>query len=178
MSSIEKKMNESIEELHNMQADQIKKTVSDLMTKVFEQGMSFKDAVGISDESMESIYGHAYRSYNSGNYDEGRELFRVLTMLNPLEPKYLLGVAACNHMLKDYEKAIESYVSCTLMNADDPLPYYYASDCCLKINDISSALIFLQIVVDLAKDKKEYAIIKDRAQLTIDGLSAQIKEKK
>jgi type III secretion system low calcium response chaperone LcrH/SycD len=166
-------MDKAIKELENIQSEEMEKTLTDIFTKIFIQGMSLKEAVGMSDGLMEEVYGQAYRLYNSGNYQDGKELFRMLMVLNPMEPKYALGVAACDHMLKDYAKAIEGYTVCSMLEPSNPIPYYHASDCCIKMNDIPTALTFLQIVVDLTKNKPEFTIIKDRSQLMIDGLKTR-----
>ena len=71
-----------------------------LFDAVCIQNMTLKDIVGLQDEQVEGLYGQAYRLFNNGQYDQAKNLFRLLTALNFHEPKYPLGRAACLHMEK------------------------------------------------------------------------------
>src|ERR1700722_6951344 len=65
---------------------------------LFGSGVSPREAMGMSDQAVEGIYGQAYRLYNAGKYKEASQLFRLLLMLNSGESKFALGLAACFHM--------------------------------------------------------------------------------
>src|SRR5580658_2269831 len=90
-------------------ADQLKnfdKALGEISNKMFKEGMSPKDAMEVNPQVLENIYAQAYRLYNTGKYVEASHLFRILIMINSLETKYMLGLAACFHMLKEYQNAI------------------------------------------------------------------------
>ena len=42
-------------------------------------------------------------------------------MLNAMEPKYILGLAACFHMLKEYFNAIQTYTMCSALDLQNPI---------------------------------------------------------
>lgn len=164
---------EMSEGLESEQAEKLDK----LSSKMLGQGVLPKDAMGLSDQMIEGIYGQAYRLYNTGKYKEASQLFRLLIMLNAQELKYSLGLAACFHMSKDYATAVDVYTTCGIIDPHNPVPHYHASDCYLQMGDKISAIIALEMAIKRAGDKAEYSQLKDRAQLTIDSLKEEMAKK-
>jgi len=156
------------------QGKQFEQAFGELTKKVYLQGMSPKDAMGVSNSVLESIYAQAYRLYNTGKYVEATHLFRMLVMMNAMEPKYILGLAACFHMLKEYDNAIQTYTMCSAIDPTSPVPHYHSSDCFIQMKDYLSAMICLELTIKRAADKPEYAKIKERAQLSLDSLKHQL----
>lgn len=136
-----------------------------------------KDLLGLSDQMVEGIYGQAYRLYQTGRYNDASQLFRLLIMINSTDSKFTLGLGACMHMLKDFKAAAGVYSLCAVIDPDNPLPHYHASDCFLQMNDKPSALISLELAVKRAGEKPEYQKLKDRAQMTIDNLKNEIEKR-
>jgi len=153
------------------------KEIHEAADKVVKQGMMPRDAMGLSDAMVEGIYGQAYRLYNTGKYKDASQLFRLLIMLNSTESKYAMGLAACFHMLKEYKNAVSTYSICGVIDPENPIPHFHASDCYTHMEDPVSALIALEMAVKRAGDKPEYQTLKDRALLSIDALKQEIEKK-
>jgi type III secretion system low calcium response chaperone LcrH/SycD len=162
------------EELGTAVGKEKAKDFQNVAAKVVQQGMMPKDMMGLSDAMVEGIYGQAYRLYNTGKYRDASQLFRLLIMLNSAEPKYAMGLAACFHMMKDYKNAVSTYTICGVVDPDNPIPHYHASDCYIHMEDPVSALIALEMAVKRAGNKPEFQMIKDRALLTIESLKKEI----
>lgn len=143
---------------------------------MMQKGALPKDMLGISDGTIEAIYGQAYRLYNTGKYKDACQLFRLLVMLHASEPKYCMGMAACFHMLKDYKGAVEAYAVCSLIDPESPIPHFHSSDCYLQMKNPISALVALEMAVKRAGDRPHYAVLKDRAMLTVASLKKEIIE--
>jgi type III secretion system low calcium response chaperone LcrH/SycD len=154
------------------------KEYQNIAQKAMQQGVMPKDILGLSDAMVEGIYGQAYRLYNTGKYKDASQLFRLLIMLNSTEPKYSMGLAACFHMLKEYQNAVSTYAMCGVVDPENPIPHYHASDCYIHLKDPISALIALEMAVDRSKEKQEYQTLKDRAKLTIETLRQEINQNK
>ncbi len=150
--------------------------LGDVTEKLFKQGMAPKDALGASPGYLENIYAQAYRLYNTGKYSEAGHLFRVLVMFNAMEPKYMLGLAACMHMLKDFVNAIHTYTLCSALDPDNPIPHYHSSDCFIQMKEYLSAMICLELAIESCKNKQEFAKMKERAQLSLESLKQQAEE--
>jgi type III secretion system low calcium response chaperone LcrH/SycD len=138
------------------------------------KGSTAKDALGLTDAMVEGIYGQAYRLYNTGKYKDAIQLFRLLIMLNTTEPKYVIGLAACFHMQKEYKSAVDIYSMVSVIDPQSPLPFYHASDCYMQMGDPLSASIALELAIKRAADKPEFKALKERATLTIESLKKQI----
>lgn len=148
--------------------------ISQMTNRASEQYNSIKDIVGLSDESAESIYGQAYLLYNTGRYRDASQIFRLLIMLNSTEPKYLMGLAACFHMLKEYATAGGTYNLVTILDPDNPIPFFHASDCYIQMGDKLSAIAMLEMAVKRAGDKPAYATLKQRAQISAEALKKEL----
>jgi type III secretion system low calcium response chaperone LcrH/SycD len=142
--------------------------------KILKEKMTPKDAMGVSASYLENVYAQAYRLYNTGKYGEGVHLFRILIMLNPMEPKYLLGLAACFHMLKDYDNAIQTYTMCSALDPTTPIPHYHTSDCFIQQKDYVSAMISLELAIERSGDKQEFNKIKERSLMSLQSLKKQL----
>lgn len=160
-----------------LEPEQVKK-LEQAGSRIVGEGYPPKEAFGISDQMVEGIYGQAYRLYNTGKYKEASQMFRLLIMLNAQELKYSLGLAACFHMSKDYYAAIDVYSTCGVLDPQNPIPHYHASDCYLQLGDKISAMIALEMAVRRAGDKAEYQQLKDRALMTIESLRNEITKPK
>lgn len=167
-------INKIVEEMsQGMEREQTKR-LEQFASKMVGPGVSPKDTMGLSDQMVEGIYAQAYRMYNSGKYKEASQLFRLLIMLNGAEPKYSLGLAACFHMVKEYETAAEAYTTCGMIDPNNPIPHYHASDCYLQMGDKVSAMIALEMAVKRSGSKPEFSQLKDRALMTIESLKEEI----
>lgn len=152
---------------------QMESAFNELADKFFKKGLTPKDAMGINNNLLEGIYAQAYRLYNTGKYVEATHLFRMLILTNPAETKYLLGLAACFHMLKEYKNAIQTYTMCSILDPQSPLPHYHSSDCFIQMKDYLSAMLSLEMSISKAADRPEYAKMKERAALSLDSLKNQ-----
>lgn len=143
-----------------------------LAQNAFKGNISIKTLAGISDEKEESVYGQAYLLYNTGRYKEATEVFRVLITINATEPKYMMGLAACFHMMKDYDSAVASYMICTFLDPFSPIPHFHLSDCYIQLEDKLSAIASLEAAIKRA-DKPEFKTLKERCEITLNGLKAE-----
>lgn len=178
MQSGQQEFRKAVEEMsRGLEPDQAKK-LEQITSKVVGQGVPPKDAMGLSDQMVEGIYAQAYQLYNTGKYKEASQLFRLLIMLNGAESKYSLGLAACYHMAKDYDAAVTVYTTCGMLDPNNPIPHYHASDCYLQMNDKVSAMIALEMAVKRSGSKPEFTQLKDRALMTIESLREEIAKPK
>lgn len=141
-----------------------------------EDCKAMKDILGISDEAAEGIYGQAYLLYNTGRYKDAGELFRLLIMMNATESKYLIGLAACYHMMKEYQSAGSTYNLASIIDPDNPVPFFHASDCYLQLGDTVSAASMLEMAIKRAGAKPQFATLKQRAEITLNTIRKDIKQ--
>ncbi len=169
---LDQAIQEALGKLGEQNSKELAEAVGKISKNVFEKGMLPKDAMGLSDSMVEGIYGYAYRLYNSGKYRDASHLFRILILLNCTESKYILGMAACQHMQRDYPNAIASYSFVGLVDPFNPLPHYHLSDCYLKSGALPMAIAELQQAINKCERQPQYALIKQRATLMLESLQA------
>jgi len=141
-----------------------RKAYEEVLLKIFRDGMSPKEAMGLSDETMEALYGYAYRLYESGNFADSQRIFQYLVNFNAAETKYSLGLAACYHMQGKYQAAIEAYMLCAMFDQESPIPFYHIADCYVKMEMPEGALIALDDAIRMAFLPR-HTLIRERATL-------------
>jgi type III secretion system low calcium response chaperone LcrH/SycD len=137
-----------------------------------------KDMLGISEESIESLYSQAYLLYNTGRYRDAIQVFRLLTMLNPMESKYTMGLAASLHMLKEYKGSAAMYTLVSILDPENPIPHYHASDCYIQMGDKLSSLAMLEMAIKKSGSKVEFSALKKRAEITLDAIKKELMQTK
>lgn len=145
-----------------------------VLTKVFEQGMSPREAMKISETELAQLYSYAYQMFTTGKYLEARELFKMLLTLEPGEAGFALSLGACHHHLGHYEHALDAYMLASALTPADPIPLFYAYGCYLNLKDLPAAGVMLSNVVAKAGDTPQYAKLKERAVMLLEGLEKQL----
>jgi type III secretion system low calcium response chaperone LcrH/SycD len=150
--------------------------LAEAMMETMKSGKIPREALGFSNERMETIYGQAYRLYNTGKFAEAMQLFRVLLIAEPTDPKYYLGMAACFHMMKDYTNAARLYMICSVVDATSPIPCFHAADCYIQLRERASAIMSLEMGIKRAGDRPEYQVLKERSLLMIENLKKELSQ--
>lgn len=134
-----------------------------------EEGSSIASTLNISPDVMEFLYGEAYRLYMIRKYDDAMKFFKLLYLFMPLDTRFSLGLASCFHSKKDYEKATAWYMTVSMLDQETPLPFYYLSDCFLKIGEPSMAAGALKIALERAGDNPEFSQLKERMKRMVSS---------
>lgn len=150
--------------------------VKQIMEVALKKGIMPKQALQISDDTMEAIYTQAYTLYNQAKYRDSSFIFRLLMLLDFTTPKYVLGLAACAHRMQDYTNAANLYFLCAALDPDNPLPHFHATDCYIALNALATASYSLQLAIEVAGQQPQYESIKERATLMKEALDKQIEE--
>ncbi len=124
----------------------------------------------IDKSTAEEIYTHAYYLFQSGNFLHARHLFGILTVFFPQETRYILGVAGCLHLEKEFQMAAEIYEIAAKTDLSDPLPYYHQTDCEINLGHWDNAKKCLIEVIKRGEDKAEFGEIVEKAKLTLAKL--------
>jgi len=153
-----------------------KKEYAKLMVKIFEKGMSPKDAMEISDEMVAQIYSYAYSKFSAGHYSDARELFKVMLSLEPLNADFATALGICHHKLKDYEYALYCYMLGTFLDLKSPVCLFYAYDCYASQNNDVAAGVMLCNVIARCGSEPMYDHIRNDAQVRLAALEKRLVE--
>ena len=148
--------------------------VKQIMEVALKKGIMPKQALQISDDTMEAIYTQGYTLYNQSKFRDASYIFRLLMLLDFTTPKYVLGLAACAHRLSEFTNAANLYFLCAALDPTNPLPHFHATDCYVQLGATSIAAYSLQLAIETAGDQPQYESIKQRAELMYEGLNKQL----
>jgi type III secretion system low calcium response chaperone LcrH/SycD len=165
-----KEISERIAELEDIKDVDTGKLMGNSVMEGMKSGLSPKEMFDLSDEIVETVYSHAYNLYNRGKYDDSLLMFKLLIFLDPEDPRYRMGIAACYHLLKEYEVAMSMYLLAGTLGDNDPLPFYHAADCCSQMDSAAAASMMLETCIAECQGKPEYRIIEERSKMMIDAL--------
>lgn len=115
----------------------------------------------VAEEKIEEMHALAYFLYGQQHYLDASYIFRQLTIARPSEAKYWKGLGACLQMLKDYNDALNCYVSAQLLNGESPDPYLYlyAADCYLALKEVKSGFKALEAAKIQAKKINDQRVL-------------------
>lgn len=134
-----------------------------LAKKFGENGRTFRDFTELTPESMEVFYMTAYNLYNGRKYEDAAKVFRLLCLLNHLEPKYWKGLAASRQNSEDHEGALEAYGYLTLLDVHDPYPPFHGAKCLLALGRTEEAESGLRAAMVNSSGKEELADLHQQA---------------
>lgn len=136
---------------------------SEFRRKELMEGKVPQEILGFSDETMAKFYEMAYRLFEFRRYEEASNAFLFLASLNPHIGDYWIGFGMATQMCHQYELAIDAYELAAIIDLDNPIPYFYLAKCLFAIHDRDSALQALDLAIETAGDRAEYAGLKEQA---------------
>ncbi|RDB31804.1 SycD/LcrH family type III secretion system chaperone [Candidatus Similichlamydia laticola] len=135
---------------------------------VYEKGVLFKDALGLSEENMEAFYAWGFQLFEKKQFSEAFQLFNILVILDPIQWKYRYALATTLHRQKNYKDAVKAYLMSVMLEPARyiPLPHYHAADCYIQMQDFCSAIVMLDLCMKHCDpDSSEHQIILERAEV-------------
>lgn len=167
-------LQETLQRINPASGKQSEEAIKHVLEGAIKKGIMPKTALKINDETMEAVYTQGYNLYGQGKYKEASHVFRLLMLMDFTTPKYVLGLAACAHRLKDYRNAANLYLLCATLDPNNPLPHFHAADCYLQVKLPTVALFSLNSAISAAAEQKQYTLIKERALLMKKALEEQL----
>lgn len=119
----------------------------------------------VSSDEMEALYSFAHDFYKNGNFEKALNVFRMLTLMEIRDYRFVYGLACTLKEMELYILAVRFFNLATIIEPTNPVPSYQAADCFNILSDEFSNLRFLEIAIDLAGDQHKYEAIKTRALL-------------
>ncbi len=141
--------------------DEFKSQLNELLTPA----VTFGELKGLKPETLETMYSVAHTLYESNQYQKAREIFQTLTLLNHFEYKYFFGLASCLQMEKNYERAAHTFGLCYMLEPEEPAVPFHSAYCHMMLGDYKAAKSGFYAAALWAGEKKEYAALKERAQM-------------
>ncbi len=132
----------------------------------------------LPEQAFETIYQVAKQFYEGGNYHAALPLFRALVAYDHHSYRFCIGCAACLHILGHYLVAAQGYILAYAADPINPIPLFYAAECCEKLGQPDQAIIILALASAISGKRKEYQGLKEKADLIGERLKKQMSKKK
>lgn len=156
--------------MENRPIYQLSKTVKDKLQKVTQfrndliEGSSVQDILEYSDQTLANFYKAAYALFEEKRYEDATHAFLFLTVLNPYNHDFWVGLGMSLQMTHEYERAIDAYELAALADISSPVPYFYLAKCLFAIHDRTSALQALELALETAGDEERFQDLKNQAE--------------
>lgn len=92
-----------------------------------------------SEAEVEQFYAYAFAQYESGNWNEAADVFRVLCTRRPFESRFWFGLGATLQEAESYRDALQAWAMAALLNEKDPFPHFHAAECYFSMQDAEEA---------------------------------------
>lgn len=119
------------------------------------------------DDDLELVYGIAYNLYRHGRHDDALRYFAMLTSYRPLELRYLMGLGACQQMLRNYEGAIQAYALAAMVKPEAAESSLHIAECLVGLAQFGEAREMLSALTRLCELSGQDAL-KQRARGLLD----------
>lgn len=93
----------------------------------------------LSDEEVESFYLYGYSHYNSGDWAEAADIFRLLCTRRPLDARFWFGLGAALQEGSSYLDALHAWAMVALLKKEDPFPHFHAAECYFSLGEHEEA---------------------------------------
>lgn len=93
----------------------------------------------LSDEEVESFYLYGYSHYNSGDWAEAADIFRLLCTRRPLDARFWFGLGAALQEGSSYFDALHAWAMAALLKKEDPYPHFHAAECYFSLAEHEEA---------------------------------------
>ena len=137
-------------------------------------GATVAEASSISQDTLESLYALAHGFYTSSNYHDAQVVFQALTLYNPGDYRFWLGLAGCRQSQGQYESAIEAYqMAGVASQLKNPEPFFHAAHCLVKLGRREDAESALQGVLEIGAADPRYESVRQRAAALLKLLKGE-----
>ncbi len=135
----------------------------------FERGGTWKDLLNLDDALLEAEYKIAYDFYQSANFQKASAAFSYLTLLNPYNFTYWMGLALAKQSERSYEEAIVAYTVAEAITPDHPVPHLHLSQCYFAIGQKDLSLLHLKEAVRIAGSLPAFQEVKVKAETLLNA---------
>jgi type III secretion system low calcium response chaperone LcrH/SycD len=125
---------------------------------------TLRDVFGITPETLETFYQASKHLYEQQHYSEAAAAFSVLSVINPDNHIFWLGLGNSEYFSHNYEAALVAYAMTAQANPNDPLCHFFSARCYEAMKQKDLAINALELAIIAIGDNTEHAVWKQRAE--------------
>lgn len=112
----------------------------DRIFRSFVETGSFKAALGVSEATIEALYGRAHQQFALGRYDRAEEIFRTLCTLDKSRSDFWLGLGICYRARGKNDAALKMFEHAAAVSPSDAIPHFHRFDVAMRRSDLDAAV--------------------------------------
>jgi type III secretion system low calcium response chaperone LcrH/SycD len=171
---LEEKAEEYADSIEPGASEASKQRLIDAFKENYYGRKTFAERFKVNEELLSGTYAVAFTKYNHGMYAEARNFFNLLVLMDEYNPDYRFGMAATLHMLHEYDEAIPHYNVCTVLDLDNPIPWFHLADCYMQLEKWDLAMFALRSVVHRVKNKELFKEIQNKSEVLIEVVAHKL----
>ena len=105
----------------------------------------------LSDATIDVFYEVSKEIFDNEEYQDAEDAFFTLSLFNPLQSLYWIGLGMSSQRLMKYEFALSGYSMAAIINAESPLPHMYAAQCFVNLNKRYQARQAVKLALEVAE---------------------------
>lgn len=95
--------------------------------------------MSVREDLVEEFYAYGFAHYQTGNWNEAADVFRVLCTRRPMEARFWIGLSATLQEAENYQDALHGWAMAALLEDRDPFPHFHAAECYLSMQNCKEA---------------------------------------
>jgi type III secretion system low calcium response chaperone LcrH/SycD len=140
------------------------------LVRYFEDGGTWKELLSFDENTLATQYKIAYDLYQSAQFEKASAAFSYLTILNPYEFSYWMGLAVSKQSGRAYEEAIVAYTIADAIQPENPSPHLNLAQCFYALQQRDQTVEHLNQAIAVAGNHPEYRDIKRKATALLQNL--------
>ena len=136
--------------------------VNAIETCLLEGSLQYYKKIGITDKLMQDHFLSLCKILQKKQYKKASDASLFLCLLDSTSYDYwsLLGISEM--LLKHYEKALQAFGVCSILEVDNPIPHVNATECYIALKNWPLAKESLKVATVEVKGKEEFIVVKER----------------
>lgn len=112
--------------------------------------------IGLSPKTYELFYAAGRDLYDYNAFEKAADIFFLLTTLNPYYSNVWLSLGLAEQKCGRFETALKAYAMGAITNLSSPESFLYAADCCIAMNNLSEAKVYLEEGMERINKDQQY----------------------
>lgn len=143
-----------------------KEEINSVAWEVLTGKKTLAEIRGLKPQHLSAIYELAKSLYDSEQYHQAEDIFKLLCLYDPWQKNHWLGLGACRQMLGLWNEAILAYKLVLAIDKNDPHPYFYIAECFIRMGNKKQACESISKARSLASLKNDNLFIKKTEKLS------------
>lgn len=152
-------------EIKKGQQNLLKAMQSNTLENSLSTDKTFQDILEYSDFTLEQFYFVGIECIENKEFRKAKDVFILLTLINPGYPNFWVSLALCQQALEDWNAALQACSIAETLDVRNPLPYLYASECYAKLQDHPHAMEEANKAIEYANENNEASFAEIKAMI-------------